>query len=190
MAQKQLMGSGGHRPIASFDLNQKDFQISMNKLQKLYPKSDTRVKRALQSAMRVSMRPAKSDLKKRIPASGRVGHSGRLKKSIKIFNGKPKKNQWPMVFLGPLVKVPKKIKAKKGESKKSSNARYQKWVRESSGYYLYFLEYGFTPGIDGSYVGGKNYLKKTMDSSGNAVMNRLGNDIINTIDKRFKKRFG
>lgn len=180
-------GGAGHQPVLEFP--EKEMKDAIRKLNKLFPNDDNKLKRTLQSAMGFAMRPAKSDLKKRIPASGRK-HSGRLKKSITIFKGKPKRTQWPAVFLGPVVKVPKKVRRKKGESRKSAKARHDAWVKKSSGFYLYFLEYGFSPGPDGSFVAGKNYLQKTMQSTGDAVLNRLATDVSKVIDKRFKKRFG
>ena len=131
-------GGAGHQPVLEF--KEKDLREAINKLDKLYPKNDKGLKTTLQSAMAFAMRPAKSDLKKRIKSSNRK-HSGRLKRAIKIFKGKPKGNQWPMVFLGPVVKVPKKVKRKKGESRKSAKARHNAWVKASSGFYMYFLEY-------------------------------------------------
>ena len=187
--KNQFFGDGGHRPVLEF--NEKDLKDAINKLDKLYPKNQKGLNSALQSAMAFAMRPAKTDLKKRLPASKRK-HGGRLKKSIKIFKGKPRRNQWPVVFLGPEVKVPKKLKPKKGESRKSAKARHNAWVKASSGYYMYFLEYGFAPGPKNqkSFVGGKNYLRKTLESTGDQVLNRLSSDVMKQVDKRFKKRFG
>lgn len=185
-------GTGGHTGSVGFQFDEADLNRVISGLDKLFPKNDRRVKMVMRSALRRAARPLKTDLKKRVPISDRY-HRGRLKKSIAIINGKMRGDAWPFVYVGPKVKVPAKLRNKKSDSKgdrKKRGEMRKQWVKQSSGYYFYFLNYGFQPGGNGTMVGAGNYLEKTLDAQGDAALSRLAGDIVDVVSKRFEKSFG
>ena len=79
-------------------------------LEKLFPK-DRQTNAVLQKAMMKSSKPTINTLKTAI--KNQASDSGRLAKSIRAFPGKNlDRYKRPTVFVGPLVKVPKRIKNK------------------------------------------------------------------------------
>ena len=112
---RQLMGSGGHRPIIEID--KKELSNLINDLERLLPpKRGT--KTIVRQAMRKAMQPMLSKLKELVPKD-----TGQLRKSLALINGKGRRDSFPSVYVGPRVK--------------GAYADMQK-----SGFYMYFLEYG------------------------------------------------
>ncbi len=106
--------------------------------------------------MRKASKPILQELKSIVPVE-----SKQLKKSLAIINGKNVKGKPPTVYIGPRVK---KSFADK----------------EKSGFYFYFLEYGFRG------IPGLRMLDKTAASKGNTAINSVIGEIKKLIDKRMK----
>ena len=116
---KQIMGTGGHRPLVGMAVDQKELNQIINDLEKLLPpKRGT--KTIVRQAMRKAMKPMLAKLKELVPVKTK-----QLRKSLAIINGKSRGNSFPAVYAGPRVKGAYKSKDK-------------------SGYYMFFLEYGTT----------------------------------------------
>ena len=118
--------------------------------------SDTKNKTLLRQGLRKAAKPILQELKSIIPVE-----SKQLKKSLGIINGKNRKGVSPSVYIGPRVK-------------KSFASK------EKSGFYFYFLEYGFQG------IPGLRMLDKTAASKGNAALNSVISEIKKLIDKRIK----
>lgn len=114
---KQLMGSGGHRPLVGMNIDEKELKQIINDLDKLLP-HNRGTKTIVKQAMRKAMKPMLAKLKDLVPVKTK-----QLKKSLAIISGKARANIFPAVYVGPRVKNAYKSKDK-------------------SGFYMYFLEYG------------------------------------------------
>ena len=119
--------------------------------------SDSKNKTLLRQAMRKAAKPILSELKSLVPKD-----SGQLRKSLSIINGKNRKGVAPSVFIGPRVKG-----AFANENK--------------TGFYFYFLEYGFRG------VAGLRMLDEAARSKGTQALNDVTNQLKALIEKRFKK---
>lgn len=191
---KIMGGSGGHTGNVGFQFDQAELDRVVKGLDKLFPRNDRRVKMVMRSALRRAARPLKADLKNRVPASDRW-HGGRLKKSISIINGKMRGNMWPFVYVGPKVKVPAGLRDKKKDDigdKIEKGRKRRQWIQKASGYYFYFLNYGFEPGGKNqkTRVGAGNYLQQTMNAKADESLSRLAGDVVDVVTKRFEKAFG
>ena len=114
---KQLMGTGGHRPLVGFAIDENDLKEIIRDLEDILPpKRGT--KTIVRQAMRKAMKPMLAKLKELVPVKTK-----QLRKSLAIINGKSRGINFPAVYVGPRVKNAYKSKDK-------------------SGFYMYFLEYG------------------------------------------------
>ncbi len=114
---KQLMGTGGHRPLVGFAIDENDLKEIIRDLEDILPpKRGT--KTIVRQAMRKAMKPMLAKLKELVPIKTK-----QLRKSLAIINGKSRGINFPAVYVGPRVKGSYKSKDK-------------------SGFYMYFLEYG------------------------------------------------
>ena len=154
--------------IVSAKIDEKELKQIIKDLDKLFPSSDTKLRTTLRSALRKSATPLRSELRtnikndiKPLRPGAESDKTGQLVKSIGIINGKTKGGRKPSVYVGPRVK-------------KSFAAM------DKSGFYFYFLEYGFRG------IPGLRMLDKTAASKGNTAINSVIAEIKKLIDKRMK----
>ena len=153
---KILRGNqGGHAGFVTATIDEKELKSLIKDLEKLNM-SDSKNKTLLRQGMRKAAKPILQELKSIVPVE-----SKQLKKSLAIINGKNVKGKPPTVYVGPRVK-------------KSFASK------EKSGFYFYFLEYGFRG------IPGLRMLDKTAASKGNTAINSVIGEIKKLIDKRMK----
>jgi HK97 gp10 family phage protein len=153
---KILRGNqGGHAGFVTATIDERELNSLIKDLEKLNM-SDSKNKTLLRQGMRKASKPILQELKSIVPVE-----SKQLKKSLAIINGKNVKGKPPTVYIGPRVK---KSFADK----------------EKSGFYFYFLEYGFRG------IPGLRMLDKTASSKGNTAINSVIGEIKKLIDKRMK----
>ena len=153
---KILRGNqGGHAGFVTATIDEKELKSLIKDLEKLNM-SDSKNKTLLRQGMRKASKPILQELKSIVPVE-----SKQLKKSLAIINGKNVKGKPPTVYVGPRVK-------------KSFASK------EKSGFYFYFLEYGFKG------IPGLRMLDKTAASKGNTAINSVIGEIKKLIDKRMK----
>lgn len=153
---KILRGNqGGHAGFVTATIDERELNSLIKDLEKLNM-SDSKNKTLLRQGMRKASKPILQELKSIVPVE-----SKQLKKSLAIINGKNVKGKPPTVYIGPRVK---KSFADK----------------EKSGFYFYFLEYGFMG------IPGLRMLDKTASSKGNTAINSVIGEIKKLIDKRMK----
>jgi HK97 gp10 family phage protein len=153
---KILRGNqGGHAGFVTATIDEKELKSLIKDLEKLNM-SDSKNKTLLRQGMRKASKPILQELKSIVPVE-----SKQLKKSLAIINGKNVKGKPPTVYVGPRVK-------------KSFASK------EKSGFYFYFLEYGFRG------IPGLRMLDKTAASKGNTAINSVIGEIKKLIDKRMK----
>jgi HK97 gp10 family phage protein len=153
---KILRGNqGGHAGFVTASIDERELNSLIKDLEKLNM-SDSKNKTLLRQGMRKASKPILQELKSIVPVE-----SKQLKKSLAIINGKNVKGKPPTVYIGPRVK---KSFADK----------------EKSGFYFYFLEYGFRG------IPGLRMLDKAASSQGNNVINSVIVEIRKLIDKRIK----
>jgi len=153
---KILRGNqGGHAGFVTATIDERELNSLIKDLEKLNM-SDSKNKTLLRQGMRKASKPILQELKSIVPVE-----SKQLKKSLAIINGKNVKGKPPTVYIGPRVK---KSFADK----------------EKSGFYFYFLEYGFRG------IPGLRMLDKTASSKGNTALNSVIGEIKKLIDKRMK----
>ena len=153
---KILRGNkGGHAGFVTATIDEMDLKSLIKDLESLNM-SDTKNKTLLRQGMRKAAKPILQELKSIVPVE-----SKQLKKSLGIINGKNRKGVAPSVYIGPRVK--KSFADKK-----------------KSGFYFYFLEYGFRG------IPGLRMLDKAAASKGNAALNSVISEIKKLIDKRMK----
>lgn len=157
--------------IVSAKIDEKELNSLIKDLEKLNM-SDSKNKTLLRQGMRKAAKPILQELKSLVPVK-----SGRLKKSLAIINGKNIKGQPPTVFVGPRVKGGKKVEVKRG---KKTIEVGQFSTKQKSGFYFYFLEYGFRG------IPGLRMLDKAKNSQANNVLNSVIKEIRSLIDKRMK----
>ena len=141
--------------IVSAQIDKTQLNSLIKDLEKLNM-SDSKNKTLLRQGLRKAAKPILQELKSLVPKK-----TGRLKKSLAIINGKNVKGMPPTVYVGPRVK-------------KSFASK------EKSGFYFYFLEYGFQG------IPGLRMLDKTAASKGNTAINSVIGEIRKLIDKRMK----
>ena len=153
---KILRGNqGGHAGFVTATIDEKVLNSLIKDLEKLNM-SDSKNKTLLRQGMRKASKPILQELKSIVPVE-----SKQLKKSLAVINGKNVKGKPPTVYVGPRVK-------------KSFASK------EKSGFYFYFLEYGFRG------IPGLRMLDKTAASKGNTAINSVIGEIKKLIDKRMK----
>jgi len=153
---KILRGNqGGHAGFVTATIDERELKSLIKDLEKLNM-SDSKNKTLLRQGMRKASKPILQELKSIVPVE-----SKQLKKSLAVINGKNVKGKPPTVYVGPRVK-------------KSFASK------EKSGFYFYFLEYGFRG------IPGLRMLDKTAASKGNTAINSVISEIKKLIDKRMK----
>ena len=153
---KILRGNqGGHAGFVTATIDEKELKSLIKDLEKLNM-SESKNKTLLRQGMRKASKPILQELKSIVPVE-----SKQLKNSLAVINGKNVKGKPPTVYIGPRVK---KSFADK----------------EKSGFYFYFLEYGFRG------IPGLRMLDKTAASKGNTAINSVIGEIKKLIDKRMK----
>jgi len=152
---KNLQAGGGHQGLISVSIDEKELKNLIKDLESLNM-SDNRNKSLLKQGMRKAAKPLLQELKSLVPKS-----SGVLRKSLAVINGKNRKGVPPSVYVGPRVKGAYRDKSK-------------------SGFYFFFLEYGFYGKT------GKRYLDKAANSKGPQAQNDVINQVKALIDKRMK----
>ena len=153
---KILRGNqGGHAGFVTATIDERELNSLIKDLEKLNM-SDSKNKTLLRQGMRKASKPILQELKSIVPVE-----SKQLKKSLAVINGKNVKGKPPTVYIGPRVK-------------KSFASK------EKSGFYFYFLEYGFRG------IPGLRMLDKTAASKGNTAINSVIGEIKKLIDKRMK----
>tara|TARA_R100000329_G_C7613833_1_gene217845 strand:+ start:1386 stop:1958 length:573 start_codon:yes stop_codon:yes gene_type:complete len=178
-------------------------KASLNKikdgLEKLFP-TDAKTNAALLRVLKKSAIPYRQTLKQLIRKEAsktksdrqRLGYkTGKLAKSIRIFPSKRNtKANRPSVFVGPLVRPPKRLRNKmKKMSEAERHESAKNFANEQSGFYFYFLEYGFRP-RGGELVKGLNLLGKTNQIATSTVFSRLESDMFNLLNKQSMKLLG
>ena len=164
-------GQGGHAGFVTATIDEKELKSLIKDLESLNM-SDSKNKTLLRQGMRKAAKPVLQELKSLVPVK-----SGRLKKSLAIINGKNVKGMPPTVFVGPRVKGGKKVEIQRGNKKITKG----QWAtKEKSGFYFYFLEYGFRG------IPGLRMLDKASSSQGDTVINSVIGEIRKLIDKRIK----
>ena len=153
---KILRGNqGGHAGFVTATIDERELKSLIKDLEKLNM-SDSKNKTLLRQGMRKAAKPILQELKSIVPVE-----SKQLKKSLAVINGKNVKGKPPTVYVGPRVK-------------KSFASK------EKSGFYFYFLEYGFRG------IPGLRMLDKAAASKGNTAINGVIGEIKKLIDKRMK----
>ncbi len=170
-----------------------------NNLEKLFP-TDAKQRRALTNSAKRSSKPMQRALKDLIKSKAsktakerrRLGYTvGKLRKSIRVFGSKKGMKSGKIgAYVGPLIKVPKSIKKKKGQTEEQRRKAAQEWVKKRSGFYFYMLEYGFGPRGSSQTVGGLGLLPKTADKAGSASLNLFESEVWKELNKKSKKLFG
>ena len=153
---KILRGNqGGHAGFVTATIDERELKSLIKDLESLNM-SDRQNKSLLKQGMRKAAKPILQELKSLVPQK-----SKQLVKSLGIISGKNVKGKPPTVYVGPRVK-------------KSFASK------DKSGFYFYFLEYGFRgkPGL--------RMLDKTAASKGNNAINSVISEIKKLIDKRMK----
>lgn len=160
----------------------------MKALNKALP-YDSRTQTAIANGMKDASKPMEKALKQLIRENTGKGRdkklksSGRLARSIKIFRAKRlDRYKRPSVYIGPRIKAPK---TKKMRDPKVAEAWYRKW----SGYYFYFLEYGFNPfGNEKNKRSGLGLLPKAVSLAGSQSLAMLRSKIAQRINKNLQKQ--
>jgi len=153
---KILRGNqGGHAGFVTATIDEKELNSLIKDLESLNM-SDRQNKSLLKQGMRKAAKPLLQELKSIVPVK-----SKQLRKSLAIINGKNVKGKPPTIYVGPRVK-------------KSFAAM------DKSGFYFYFLEYGFKG------IPGLRMLDKVASSKGNTSISSVISEIKKLIDKRMK----
>lgn len=160
-------------------IDQKALTSTRKALSKLFP-YDSKTQTAIWRGMKDASKPMKKALKSFIKTEAK--DSGRLNRSIKIFRAKRlDKYKRPSAYIGPKIKAPKTKKYKDPETQ-------QKWYDKFSGYYFYFLEYGFRPwGQNKTLKRGLGLLPKAVNQGGPQSMAILKRSIEKHLEARIKK---
>lgn len=172
-------------------LDEKSLQDVRRSLEKVFPKT-SKQNTAIANGMKKAAAPLKTGLKNAIKGSTSKLATGKLKGSIKLFRSKRlDDNGRPSIYVGPKVKPPSKFKNKKGATKaeRQQNAKKRAaWAKKQSGYYFYFLEYGFQPFGKNKMKSGLGLLPKVVSSYGGQVMSQLYTKIYAEIKKGANKQ--
>ncbi len=175
---------------AEFQVDQKTLQDIRKSLKKVFPKTSKQNNKIFQG-MKKAAKPLVDGLSSAIKQNTSEKATGKLAKSIKIFRAKKKDDGGrPVAFVGPKVKPPTKFNDKKTstreEMKKNAEAR-DNWKKKQSGFYFYYLEYGFKA-FGKKMKAGLGLLPQVASSKGEQVMNDLYNKIFDEIKKGAKKQ--
>jgi len=153
--------------MISARVNSKQLNQVIRDLDRLYPKSDTKLRNTLRTALRKSAAPLRKELRNQIKSSlkstSKEKSTGQLVRSIGIINGKTKGGRQPSVFVGPRVK--------------GSFSNIKK-----SGFYFFFLEYGKVG------LSPRRMLDKTSAAVGEISSQMLLNNVADIVTKRWAKR--
>jgi len=153
---KILRGNqGGHAGFVTATIDDRELKSLIKDLESL-DMSESRNKTLLRQGMRKAAKPLLQELKSLVPKK-----SKQLEKSLAIINGKNRRGIPPSVYIGP------RDKGAWADMKKS-------------GFYFYFLEYGFRG------IPGLRMLDKTAINKGSVAQNDVINQIKKLIDKRMK----
>lgn len=173
---------------SAFGIDKRSMTQLKRGLNKMFPK-DKQSNNAITKGMVKASRPMAQGLRSSIRKNAK--DTGKLAKSIRIFKAKRlDKFGRPSVFIGPLVKVPKRIKKKKGRTIEQRKADSDAWIAKKSGYYFYFLEYGFGPRGSNKKVAGLGLLPKVASEYEGAVLGSLEMSIIDVINKKAMRELG
>jgi hypothetical protein len=172
----------------SISIDKKRLNEIRRGLTKLFPK-DSQTNKVLLKSLVKSAKPARLKLQSLIKTHAKK--TGKLEKSIRIFPAKsPDKYGRPSVFVGPLVKVPRRIKYNKKRTMEQKAQDAANWAKEKSGFYMWFLEYGFGPKGSKKKVAGLGLLPKAAKEGGQATLAQLEREITIQINKKAKKQLG
>ena len=153
---KILRGNqGGHAGFVTATIDERELKSLIKDLEKLNM-SDRQNKTLLKQGMRKAAKPILKELKSLVPQK-----SKQLVKSLGIISGKNVKGKPPTVYVGPRVK---KLFA----------------AMNKSGFYFYFLEYGFRG------IPGLRMLDRAAMNKGSQAQNDVINQVKKLIDKRMK----
>ena len=170
------------------EIDKKSMTEIQRGLENLFPKN-SQTNNALRRALRKSALPLKRKLKSLIKS--KAFDTGRLDKSIRVFDSKRNtKAGRPSVFVGPLVKVPKKIRNNKTMTMEEKKQASDQFIKEASGFYFYMLEYGFHPKGGDVKVMGLGLLPDAVTSAGPAVSSLVEEEIVKILNKKAQKELG
>ena len=176
---------------SEFYIDKKTLNQLRKDLTKVFP-TNAQTNTAIVRGMKKAAAPLVSGLKLAIKNEVSDEATGKLANSIKIFRAKKlDKYKRPSIFIGPKVKAPKKYRNKKGDTKaqREANAKSRKsWADAQSGFYFYFLEYGFKPWGKGKQYIGAGLLPKVVSSKGNQTLSTLYRSISDVIEKSAKRK--
>tara|TARA_R110000744_G_scaffold229822_3_gene347919 strand:- start:621 stop:1178 length:558 start_codon:yes stop_codon:yes gene_type:complete len=175
---------------AEFSIDQKSLQDIRKSLEKVFPKT-SKQNTAIFNGMKQAAKPLVEGLSSAIKQNTTDRATGKLAKSIKIFRAKKKDDGGrPVAFVGPKVKAPQKFNNKKTSTRaemKANAAARDNWKKKQSGFYFYYLEYGFKA-FGKKMKSGLGLLPKVASAKGEQVMNSLYNKIFDEIKKGAKKQ--
>jgi hypothetical protein len=172
----------------SIEIDKKSMVQIQKGLEKLFPK-DRATNNALKRALRKAALPLKRKVKSLIKS--KAFDTGRLYKSIRIFDSKRNTRAGrPSVFVGPLVKVPKKITKNKEMTMEERRQASEQWKKEASGYYFYILEYGFNPRGSNTKVLGLGLLPDAVTAAGPETAKNVEVEIIKMLNNKAQKVLG
>ena len=175
---------------AEFKVDQKTLRDIRKSLHKVFPKTSQQNNKIFQG-MKNAAKPLVDGLSRAIKQNTSDKATGKLAKSIKIFRAKKKDDGGrPVAYVGPKVKPPNKFKDKKSSTKaeRESNAiARDNWKKTQSGFYFYYLEYGFMA-FGHTMKSGLGLLPQVAEENKEAVMNDLYNKIFEQIQKGARKQ--
>lgn len=177
---------------ATFEIDKKSLIDISNGLERLFPKTKTQ-NRKIQSAMRKAAIPLKQALKDEIKGAikNKKRSTRKLQKSIRVFDSARNTVYGrPSVYVGPLVKVPKNIKKQDGRTEEQIAEDAAAYIKKKSGFYFYFLEYGFGPRGSKKKVPGLGLLPKAAKTGGKLALDRMERDIVDMLNKNAMKQLG
>jgi len=172
----------------NFYIDKKSLVEIKKGLNDLFPKTNAQNK-AIAKALKKSAIPLRQVLKSLIKT--RAKKTGKLQKSIRIFPSKRNtKYGRPSVFVGPIIKVPKRLKKQDGRTQAEIKSDAAAYVKAKSGFYFYFLEYGFGPKGSKKKKSGLGLLPEAATLGGPASLGRLEKDVFDMLNKKSMKLFG
>lgn len=171
-------------------LDQASLKQVIRGLERVFP-THGKQNTAIANGMKKASKPLVTALQQAIDGATSQAATGKLAGSIDIFRAKRlDDNKRPSVYVGPKVKPPSKFKNKKGHTKEQRKLNAQKrkaWAKKQSGFYFYFLEYGFVPFGKGNLRPGLGLLPKVVAEKGTYVNSRMLPYIWAEIKKGAKK---
>ena len=174
---------------ADFYLDRQSMIKLKKDLLKVFPK-DSQTNSAIARGMADAAKPMVQGLRQLLKREAK--DTGKLWKTVKTFKAKRlDKFGRPSVYVGPKVKPPKKYKNKKGatKSQRETNAKAREaWAAAQSGFYFYFLEYGFNPWGKGDKYLGLGLLPRVAASYGEQTLSKLYKSISDVMMKSAKRK--